>query len=192
MSTRESATRTRSNDGVMMVAFLAGAAGLVCLACGGPDSSPGLQPDDDPGSGEVVSVAVTRLWVPRTMMELANHKTEWAVIRSRQDLQAFLSARRMTDLWFAFSTRSRQASGREIEITYIHRPYSDLLDARFFKAGLSMVAGERPSRSLEDWSNARIDAIPEDLAGHDPRETLAAIRVRLAEADERAIKAPVP
>jgi len=170
-----SAKQSWSNACVMASVFLAGAAGLIRLASHVSDSSGRAEPDDYPGSGQVVSVAVTRLWVPEAMVELANDTALWTAIQSRQELCEFLSSRRMTGLWFVFSTRSRQANGRELDITYLHRPCSDSWAPRFFKDVLSLVAGGRPTRSSEDWSNATISTIPAELADCEPHQALAAI-----------------
>jgi hypothetical protein len=155
----------------MTVVIVVGAFGLLRFgvpATGSGDlASVAACDDDDP----VVSVTVTRVYLPASLDELAHSEARRSVSRSFNDFRQCLERKAKMGLWLAFTTRSVQSSGRFVDCTHVRHPHEEPFHYREIVALLNEVAGDTTSSS-GDFRNALITIIPDVDDAPDPRDFL--------------------
>ena len=118
------------------------------------------------------------LWVPQTLIELAERQARSGFIRSKEDSQKSLERRHQVELWYAITIRAYQKSGEFADTTYIRRPYYERLDWQFqeFLDILATAAGSPPyypDFPTSSFSNIAVYVIDEELLKREPREVMA-------------------
>jgi hypothetical protein len=128
--------------------------------------------DDEPGSGIMIRSEVIRLYLPRTIIELAKRQTQQPALRTHDDLRRNLELQHQQNLWYALTVRGLQVNGELVDLTFIRRPYSD--PARFaeFLDVLAAVTGNPPDL-WRNLSSAGVTFIPDELSVREPREVMS-------------------
>ena len=70
-----------------------------------------LEPADRAGAHVFVRSEVLRVWLPRTLTELARRESQSRSIRSHEELRRILELQHQQDLWYALTMRAHQADG---------------------------------------------------------------------------------
>ena len=157
---------------VMLAIFAAASFGLIFLAgiVAREDRSAGS--DDEPGSGMMIRSEVIRLYLPRTLIELAKRQTLPSRILTHDDLRRILEVRRHKDLWYALTVRGLQVNGEFVELTFVRRPYFESRGLRNSWTSLPRPRRTRPT-SASRFSSAKITVIPDELSERDAREVIS-------------------
>jgi WD40 repeat protein len=125
------------------------------------------------GDGIIVRSQVLRVWLPKTLTELAVRQFPSLVaIRTHDELRRFLEGVDQKDLWYALTVRSSLANGEIEDLTVIRWPYQDPDHFSESAAVLALAAGSVPIDQTVDFSTAALHFLPEDLTGRAPREIM--------------------
>jgi hypothetical protein len=154
--------------GTMMV-VIAGIVGLVYVSF--QARSPG--PADRPGSGIFVRTEVTALWVPRALRDVAQGEAVTAVFRSPETLQTELKRRGLNDAWYALTYRGYQVNGDRAEITQVRRISEAYAHVEEFRDMMAMAAGHPPRHERREFSQVKVEIIPDTLLNADPRKAVS-------------------
>jgi hypothetical protein len=157
----------------MMIIFVAGALSLARLSLHVTHQAQELDPADSPGAGITVRTELLRIWLPRTLTELAERQTHSRVVRTHEELRRFLELNNRKDLWYALTMRGHQADGNIVEMTFIQWPYDDSRHFRELQDILATAAGNPPRNPGPDYSKASIYIIAQELLKREPREVMA-------------------
>jgi hypothetical protein len=157
----------------MTIVLAAGVMGLACLSCHVTRQDQELNPANFPGAGIVVRSELIRLWLPETLIDLAQRQSQSRVVRTHGELQRFLELEDRKDLWYAITTRGHQVNGNFVDITVIRRPYADPFDFAEFLDVLATVTGNPPVDPGTDSSQVSVHILAEGLLKCDPREVMA-------------------
>jgi hypothetical protein len=164
---------------VLMVSALAasmfGLSRLSPSACG-PSRS--VNPDDKAGSGVVVRTEVLRLWLPETLIDFAERRSQSSAPQTHSELQAMLERRGQTDLWYALTTRGHQVNGGIAHVTVIRRPYRDSEHFQEFLDVLATATDDPPHYSTLGYSGAEVHILPRELTEREPREVVEELTSR--------------
>jgi hypothetical protein len=128
--------------------------------------------DNEPGDGIIVRSEVIRLYLPRKMIELANRPTQQTPLRTHDDLRRRLEIEHHRDLWYALTARGLQVNGEFVDLTFIRRPFDEPDRFPEFREILAAVTGNPPDLWM-NLSSARVQLIPDELSGRDPREVIS-------------------
>ena len=119
----------------------------------------------------VIRSEVIRLYLPRTLIELANHQTQQPPLQTHEELRRSLEARHHRDLWYALTVRGFQVNGEFADTTFIRRPYAE--PDRFAEFLEIMAAATVSPLDLgKNLSSATVHLIPDELSERDPREVI--------------------
>jgi len=164
----------RWGGGILIVnMLLASALGLMWL-----DSRvirPGrmLGSPERPGSGVVVRSEVVHLWLPETIIGLAERQSEYMIAKKHEELQAYLESRGQANLWYAITYRGQQVNGAPGDITYIRQPYREPEHFREFLDVLKRVDVATPREPDLPYLAAEVHVLTKEQWERDPREVLA-------------------
>jgi hypothetical protein len=131
-----------------------------------------FKPGNDADGGIITRTELLQLWLPGTLIDLAQHQTGPSCMRTHQELQRILDGRQQRNLWYALTFRAYQVNGRFEDLTFIRWPYID--SARFPELLdiLGVAAGEPPSDANFGSSTPTVSVLPDRLLNHDPREVM--------------------
>jgi hypothetical protein len=143
-------------------------------------------PEEPRGSGIVLRTEVTTIWMPRALRDLARHRANPPVDCSPEELQTYLGRNGWSPAWYALTYRGHQVNGAFGDITWIRRlsEAADYLDE--LQAVMATAAGWPPRDEGRDFSNARIEVIPETLQAVDPREAITRLMADPAPGEKSA------
>jgi len=157
-----------------------------CTPSPDADGLSALAPDAEeaPGSGIVLRIEVTTIWIPQVLLDLARRKAATLVDRSPEDLKTYLERYKREAAWYALTYRGHQVNGRFAESTQIRRlsEAADHLDE--LQAVMATAAGRPPRLDGRDFSRARVEVIPETLQAVDPREAITRLMAEPVAGDE--------
>jgi hypothetical protein len=107
------------------------------------------QGEESTGGAQFLVVArseVVRIWLPKSLVELAKCHAQFPCFRTREELRRFLELRHQQAIWCAMTIRAYQPDGTFYDTTYIRRPYFDKDDSQFqrFLDILATAAGNPP------------------------------------------------
>jgi hypothetical protein len=138
----------------------------VSFKAGAPES------EDLPGSGIIVRAEVTGLWIPGALHDVAQSEAGAPVFLSQGALVTELKRRGLKDTWYALTYRVHKVNGDFEVITQIRRlsEAADRLDE--LEAVMAAVAGRPPRYEGLDFSDAKVEIIPETLQAVDLREAV--------------------
>jgi hypothetical protein len=148
---------------------------LALMCCG--IMQPGLPPEatameGTPGSGIVLRTEITAVWIPRDLCDQTRRKVGVLANRSPKALQTCVGRNEWGDAWYALTYRGHQVDGRFAEITQI-RPLREAVDhLEELQAVTATASGKSLPFRGADFSNARVEVIPETLQAADPREAI--------------------
>jgi hypothetical protein len=125
--------------------------------------------DYDPDDGIVIRTEVIRLYLPRTLIELAQRQKLQPSLHSHEDLRRKLEFEHHRDLWFALTERAHTLKGGIVDIKHFRTPYKDRGHFPEFLEILAAAVGN-PSADL---SSAKVRLIPDELSERDPREVIS-------------------
>jgi hypothetical protein len=164
---------------VLMVSVLvASSIGLAWLGFRSSGPSRSLEPADEPGSGIIVRTEVLRLWLPETLIDFAEDRSQSSAPQTPSELRAFLERRGQTDLWYALTARGHQVDGRISDITFIRRPYSDSQHFREVLDVLATAAGDPAQYPTMSYAGAEVHILPRELSEREPREVVEELKSR--------------
>jgi hypothetical protein len=145
----------------------AGATGLVQFAFDVTRPEPVL--DSAQGLEDVAEgrFEVQRIWLPKTLVELARSPSRHEVTRTHGEFQRFLERRHEERLWYAYATRVYQRNGKFSDCAYIRQPYRDEFLFSELCGFLAGVAGPPPHFEAEEFENVSIAVIPDELLTRD-------------------------
>ena len=126
---------------------------------------------NDPNDGIVIRIEVIRLYLPRTLIELALSQRLQPSLHSHADLRRKLDFEHHRDLWFALTERGHRLTGGIVDMNLIRTPYKDIDHFPEFLEILAAAAGN-PSADL---SSAEVRLIPDGLSERDPRKVISAL-----------------
>ena len=126
----------------------------------------------------IIRAEALHVWLPQTLIELAERQAQSGFIRTHEDLQQFLELQHQKELWCAPTVRVYQGNGEFADTTYIQRPYYDRLNWQFqeFLDILATAAGSPPCYPdfpTSSFSRASVNVIDEELLEGEPREVMA-------------------
>jgi hypothetical protein len=130
------------------------------------------EPVDATSAGIIVRSELLRLWLPRTLAELAKRQAQSPFVRTRDDLQQFLDLQHQQDLWYALTIRAYEVNGIFSDVTYI-RKAGDSLYFRELLDILATAAGNPPYSPTSDLSRASVHVIADQFMKGEPREVMA-------------------
>jgi hypothetical protein len=160
-------TAVLSRFATMAVVF----ASLACLMCfghhaGAPDA------DTPPGSGIVVHIEITAVWLPRALVDQARRRNGLPVVCSPDELRTCLARNGWPDPWFALTCRGYQVTGQSSEWTQIRWLTQAADHLGDLQAVMATAAGRPPRCEGTDFSHSRIEVIPDSLQAVEPREAI--------------------
>jgi hypothetical protein len=129
-------------------------------------------PEDPPGSGIIVRTEVTALWIPCALRDVAQGEADAPIFRSSEALQTELKRRGLNDAWYALTYRGHQVNGEFREITQIRRLSEAADHLHELQDVMAAAAGRPPRHAARDFSNARVEVIPDARQAIDPREAI--------------------
>ncbi len=152
----------------MVLAIGAGSIGLIFFASFVARQDRLAAAGKDPLDAIVVRSEVIHLYLPRTLIELANHQTQQPPLRTHEDLRRSLEVQHHRDLWYALTLRGFQATAEFADTTFIRRPYAE---ADRFEELLEIMAAATgsPPDLWRNLSSATVLLIPDELPERDPR-----------------------
>ena len=130
-------------------------------------------PADRPGSGIVVRTEVTALWIPRALCDVAQGEAGTAVFRSPEALQTELKRRGLNDAWYALTYRGYQVNGDSAEITQVRRITEAYAHVEEFRDMMAMAAGHPPRHEGREFSQVKVEIIPDTLLNADPLKAVS-------------------
>jgi hypothetical protein len=114
---------------------------------------------------------VIHLYLPRTLIELANHQTQQPPLQTHEELRRSLEVQHHRDLWYAVNLRGFQANGEFADTTFIRRPYAETdRFAEFLE--IMAAATASPPKLWRNLASATVHLIPDELSERDPREVI--------------------
>jgi hypothetical protein len=125
----------------------------------------------DPLGAIVIRSDVIRIYLPWTLIEVANHQRQQPPLQTHEDLRRSLEVQDHRDLWYALTFRGFQGNGEFADTTFIRRPYDET--DRFAEFLEIMAAATASPPDL--WRNlvsATVYLIPDGLPERDPRELI--------------------
>ena len=125
---------------------------------------------NDPADGILIRIEVIRLYLPRTLIDLAQLERRQPSLHSHADLRRKLEFEHQRDLWFALTERGHTLTGGIVDMSLIRTPYRDPGHFRELLQILAAAAGN-PSADL---SFAKVQLIPDELSKRDPRKVISA------------------
>jgi hypothetical protein len=130
------------------------------------------EPEFHGGGGIIERTELLHLWLPRTLIELAQGQTGPSPMHTHQGLQGILEARRQRDLWYALTFRAHQVNGEFVDVTFIRWPYSD--SGRFAELidVMAVAAGEPPVDPAFGSANPTVSVLPDHLLNCEPRDVM--------------------
>ncbi len=157
----------------MMMVLGGGAIGLIGLSHHVARQDQEVEPTNHPGAGMIVRSELVHLWLPRTLIELAQRQSRSPLVQSHEDLRRFLEVEGRQDLWYAMTVRGYQVNGEAADITIIRWPYDDAPHLPELLEILATIAGNPSRRPDADFSKAAIHIIGDELRKGVPREVMA-------------------
>ncbi len=151
---------------------IAGVVGLSRVDFQTARPAPENLPDGPPGSGIVVRVEVTTIWLSQGLFDLAQRKTDPAVFASHEELRTRLDRVGLGAAWYAMTTRGYQLNGRAAEITFIRRRRDSSEDFGEYQDVMATAAGRPPDHPGLDFSRARVVVFSDRLLIADPVEVV--------------------
>ena len=133
---------------------------------GAPDA------DTPPGSGIVVHIEITAVWLPRALVDQARRRNGLPVVCSPDELRTCLERNGWPDPWFALTCRGYQVTGQSSEWTQIRWLTQAADHLGDLQAVMATAAGRPPRCEETDFSHARIEVIPDSLQAVEPREAI--------------------
>jgi hypothetical protein len=125
----------------------------------------------DPDGAIVIRSEAIRIYLPRTLIELAKHQTQQPPLRTHEDLRRSLEVQHHRDLWYALTVRGFQVNREFADTTFIRRPYAE--PDRFAEFLEVMAAANMSPPDLwKNLSSATVHLIPDELSERDPREVI--------------------
>jgi hypothetical protein len=127
------------------------------------------------GTGIIVRSWVVRVWMPKTLTELAtSHLRSLLAIKTHDELRLFLGGVEQKDLWYALTVRSDLVNGEIEDLTVIRWPYDDPGHFNETAAVLALAAGNLPiDNDTVDFSAASVQVLAEDITKRAPSEIMA-------------------
>ena len=160
---------TISGTLLMVIVMGAGSTGLTFVATHLARQDQPAASDDEPGGGIIVRSEVVRLFLPRTLIELANRPTQQTPLRTHDDLRRRLEIEHHRDLWYALTVRGLQVNGESVDLTFIRRPYDEPDRFPEFLEVLAAAVGNPPCKLVR----AAVHLIPDELSVREPREVIS-------------------
>lgn len=148
---------------------VAGAVGLTRLAAHVSRSDPIVDAADSADGSAFDRVDVLRIWLPRTLTELARHPSRRQVMRSHENFRRFLEERHEENLWYAYIDRVYQRSGNHCDCAYVKHPYSDPFAFPELCYLLNGVAEDPPTFEAPSFANVTCSIIPDECLNQDGR-----------------------
>jgi hypothetical protein len=130
------------------------------------------EPEIHDGGGIIERTELIHLWLPGTLIELAQRQAGPSPVLTHQGLRGILEGRRQRDLWYALTFRAHQVSGEFVDVTFIRWPYSqpwhfpELIDV------LAVAADEPPIDPSFGSSDPTVSVLPDHLLNREPREVM--------------------
>jgi hypothetical protein len=163
---------------LMLFLLVAPVAGFTWLGFCASRPSPVLEFDNQPGSGVTIRAEVLHLWLPETLIDLAEHSPVCSVPQTHHELQTTLERRVEEKLWYALTTRGYQINGGTEDITVIRYPYRDPQHFQEFLDVLATVAGNPPRYPTLHYSGADVHVLRGELSERDPSEVVEELLAR--------------
>jgi hypothetical protein len=162
---------TLSGTFVMVIVIGTGSTGLAVFSSYMARQDEQAASVNDPDEGIVIRIEVIRLYLPRTLIELAQSQRLQPSLHSHADLRRKLDFEHHRDLWFALTERGHTLKGGIVDIRRFRTPYKDIDHFPEFLEILAAAAGN-PSADL---SSAEVRLIPDGLSERDPRKVISAL-----------------
>jgi hypothetical protein len=146
---------------------------LMCFGIMQPGSPPeATAMEEPPGSGIVLRTEITAVWIPRALRDQTRRKVGLLANPSPDALQTCVRRNEWGDAWYALTYRGHQVDGRFAEITQI-RPLREAVDhLEELRAVMATASGKSHFSQGADFSNARVEVIPDTLQAADPRAAI--------------------
>jgi hypothetical protein len=156
---------------LMELAIGAGSIGLIFFASFVARQDQLAVSGKDPLDAIVSRSEVIDLYLPRTLIEVANHQTQQPPLRTHEELRRSLEVQHHRDLWYAVTLRGFQANGEFADTTFIRRPYAETdRFAEFLE--IMAAATASPPKLWRNLASATVHLIPDELSERDPREVI--------------------
>jgi hypothetical protein len=156
----------------MMIVVAVGMYGLASFSLHVANQAQELDLADRPGAGITVRSEIIRLWLPKTVIDLAKSQSSSRTVRTHDELQRFLELRDQKAMWYAQTTRGYQVDGNAVDITLIRRPYDEPQNFPELLEVLSITAGNQPLSLNAAFSKAPVHVIDPELSKREPREVM--------------------
>ena len=123
---------------------------------------PGAAPEltDAPGSGLIVRSEVIHLWLPESLVDLAQREPPALVTRTHHELIKALNRRGPQNLWYAITVRAYLANNRSEDMSFIRHPYRQFDHLQELTDIVATVVGIPPRHLAADYSAAVVHIMP--------------------------------
>jgi hypothetical protein len=138
------------------------------------------QQDRMVGSANAIDLAgyarfkVLRIWLPRSLDEIARGPTSYALTHTHSEFQRFLAARNQKDLWYALTARAYQRNGEYSDCTYVRYPYKESLYFLELLEVLAVAAGNSSPSGMAEFQESSVTVMPDEMLECDSRQVMCA------------------
>jgi hypothetical protein len=146
-----------------------------------PELGAAPEPSDAPGSGLIVRSEVIHLWLPESLVDLAQSEPPALVARTHQELIKAVERRGQQNLWYAITVRAYLANDRSEDMSFIRHPYRHLDHLQELTDIVATVVGIPPRYPSADYSTAVVHIVPARMSQREwLQSTEASSRLRQA------------
>lgn len=131
-----------------------------------------IESKNDADGWVITRTELIHLWLPGTLIELSERQRGPSPMRTHEELQGILEARRQRDLWYGRTVRVHKVNGEFSDVTYIRWPYSDSFHFPELIDILAVAAGGPSGDPAFTDSNPQVIVLPDRLLHLEPREVI--------------------
>lgn len=151
--------------------------GLALMKIQSAGSAQGVVRDEGlAGAGIIVRYEVTHLWLPESLRDLADARSQSQIVRGRDELRRDLGLRNRQGLRYAVTMRGHQVDGGHSDIHFIRRPGEDPGHFQELLDSLADINGTPDRDPAADFPGPSVHVIPDELLDREPREIIAELQ----------------
>ena len=141
-------------------------------------------PEGPPGSGIVVKIEVTAIWIPQALRDLARRQGGTPGDCSIEDVQLYLARNGWGDAWYALTCWECDPTGGSAEITQIKWLSESAAHLEELQAVMATAAGKPPWFEDGRFSHTRVELIPDSFQAVDAHSEIIRLMADLVAGDK--------